>query len=65
MHASARDRIKHPGRKDENVSRPRDDMDETAGLARLARFHPKSSAVERMPTIMDDSFLPDMGRMTR
>ncbi len=40
-------------------------MNEAASLARLAQFHPKSSAVERMPAIVDDSFLPDMGRMTR
>ena len=39
-------------------------MDEATGLAHLARFHAKSSAMERMPAIVDDSFLPDMGRMT-
>lgn len=64
LHAGARDRIEHPGRKDENVSRARNDMNEAAGLAHLARFHAKSSAMERMPAIVDDSFLPDMGRMT-
>jgi hypothetical protein len=39
-------------------------MNEAAGLARLARFNAKSLAMERMPAIVDDSFLPDMGRMT-
>ncbi len=63
-HAGARDWIEHPGWKDENVSRAHNDMNEAASLARLARFHPKRSAVERVPAIMDDSFLPDMGRMT-
>ena len=65
VHAGTCDRIEHPGRENENVSRARNDVDETAGLAHLARFHAKSSAMERMPAIVDDSFLPDMGRMTR
>lgn len=64
LHAGACDRIEHPGRKDENVPRTHDDVDEAASLAHLARFHTKSSATERMPAIVDDSFLPDMGRMT-
>lgn len=64
LHDGAHDRIEHPGRQDENVSRARNNMDEATGLAHLARFHAKSSAMERMPAIVDDSFLPDMGRMT-
>jgi hypothetical protein len=65
LHAGASDRIERPGRKDENVPPVHNDVDEAAGLAHLTRLHAKSSAMERMPAIMDDSFLPDMGRMTR
>lgn len=45
-------------------SRIRHDMDETACLAPLDRLHAQSLAVQRMPTVANDSFLPDMGRMT-
>jgi hypothetical protein len=40
-------------------------MDETACLAQLDRLHAQSLAMQRMPTVVNDSFLPDMGRMTR
>lgn len=64
LHDGALDRIEHPGRQDENVSRANNNMDKATGLAHLARFHAKSPAMERMPAIVDESFLPDMGRMT-
>ena len=39
-------------------------MDETARLAHLDRFNVQSLAVQWMPTVVNDSVLPDMGRMT-
>ena len=39
------------------------DMDKPAARALFALLHPKSSAVKRVPTIVNINFLPDMGRM--
>lgn len=64
FHASAGDRVQHPRRQDEDGSRPRHEVDEAACLAQLTRFHAKPPAVKSMPAIVDDDFLPDMGRMT-
>jgi hypothetical protein len=64
VHAGAHDRIEHPRRQHQDRSRTRHDMDETACLAQLDRLHAQSLAMQRMPTVVNDSFLPDMGRMT-
>jgi hypothetical protein len=63
------------GRADGRVQHPasdRDDdamtdlyVDEFAGGAALAIHAAQSSAVQRMPTVEDLNFLPDMGRMNR
>ena len=63
VHAGAHDRIEHPGRQHQDRSGTRHDMDETARLALLDRFHVQSLAVQWMPAVVNDSFLPDMGRM--
>jgi hypothetical protein len=64
VHASAHDRVEHPGRQDQDRSRTSHDMDETARLAQLDRLDVQSLAVQWMPTVLNDSFLPDMGRMS-
>jgi hypothetical protein len=64
VHAGAHDRIKHPGRQHQDRSRTSHDMDETARLALLDRFHVQSLAVQWMPTAVNHDFLPDMGRIT-
>lgn len=39
-------------------------MDEATCLALLDRLNAQSLAMQRMPVVVNDSFLPDMGRMT-
>jgi hypothetical protein len=63
------------GRADSRVQHPagdRDDdavadlyVDELTGSATLAIHAAQSSAVQRVPTVEDFDFLPDMGRMNR
>jgi hypothetical protein len=38
-------------------------MDNPAACTLFAALHPQSSTVERVPTIVNINFLPDMGRM--
>ena len=45
-------------------ARLRFDLHETAGHTLLAAAEGNTSPIERIPPIMDDNFLPDMGRMT-
>jgi hypothetical protein len=40
-------------------------MDELTGPAPLAVERMNAASEERVPTIVDDDILPDMGRMTR
>ena len=72
LHRYAR-RTQGQDRADSSVQHPasdRDDdtvtdlyVDEFAGGAALAIHAAQSSAVQRMPTVEDLNFLPDMGRM--
>jgi len=39
-------------------------MDDTAAGALLAVMRSNSSAIKRMPAVVNFNFLPDMGRMT-
>jgi hypothetical protein len=64
VHAGTHHRIEHPGRQHQDRSRTRHDMDETACLPALDRLHGQGLAVQRMPTVVNESLLPDMGRMT-
>ena len=66
-------RTQSQGRADGSVQHPASDrnddtvtdlyVDELAGGAALAIHAAQSSAVQRMPTVEDLDFLPDMGRM--
>jgi hypothetical protein len=57
--------VQHPaGDRDDNTVADLD-VDEFTGCAALAVHAAQSSAVQRVPTVEDLNFLPDMGRMNR
>lgn len=64
LHARARDWIEHPGCNHGDDTWLRLDLHETAGDTLLAAAEANPLPTERVPAIMDDDFLPDMGRMT-
>ena len=63
-HSGADARVEHPIRKYRYHARLDLDMDDTAAGALLAVMRSNSSAIERMPAVVNFNFLPDMGRMT-
>ena len=63
-HARADAGVKHPIRKYRYNARLNLDMNDAAAGALLAVMRANSSAVERMPAVVNFNFLPDMGRMT-
>lgn len=63
-HAGADAGVEHPIRKYRYDARLNLDMDDTAAGALLAVMRSNSSAIERMPAVVNLNFLPDMGRMT-
>ena len=63
-HAGAGDRVQHPRRHHRDHAGRCLDMDNLAGGPPLAIVPPDTPAMERMPWVVDDDFLPDMGRMT-
>ena len=64
LHARAGDRIKHPRRHNRDDAGLRFDMHEPPGATLLTAAQANATPVERMPAVMDDDVLPDMGRMT-
>jgi hypothetical protein len=61
----ARGCVQHPaGERDDNTMADLY-VDEFTGCAALAIHAAQSSAVQRVPTVEDLNFLPDMGRMNR
>jgi hypothetical protein len=61
--SGARGGIQHPFGYDLNLAVARIDMDDPASAAPLNISNLDATAKQRMPTIMDFNFLPDMGRM--
>ena len=64
LHPGAGGRVEHPRRHDRDHAGRRLDVHEATGEAILAVLPPDASPVQRMPAVVNDSFLPDMGRMT-
>ena len=64
LHARARDRIEHPRCDNRDDAGLRFDMHEPPGATLLTAAQANATPVERMPAVMDDDVLPDMGRMT-
>ena len=64
LHASAGDRIQHPGRHSRHDAGQRLNMNDTTCGSSLAVVTADATAIERMPPIVNYSIPPDMGRMT-
>ena len=64
LHPGAGGRVEHPRRHDRDHAGRHLDVHEATGEAILAVLPPDASPVQRMPAVVNDSFLPDMGRMT-
>jgi hypothetical protein len=64
LHSGAGDRIKHPCRHHGNDAGRRFDVNEMTGEALFAVMPPDATPRERVPTVVNDDLLPDMGRMT-
>ncbi len=60
----AGDGIEHPRRDNNNYARRHLDMDECPRLPVLAALPSQTTPVQRVPAVVDDDFLPDMGRMS-
>jgi len=55
--------IEHPARDHRDDARRRLHMDDLAANPPLAVVPPQPPAMQRMPAIVDDDLMPDMGRM--
>ena len=64
LEAGAEDGVELPGRQHGDDAGHQLDMHELARCAPLALDAPRSLPEQRMPSIMDNDILPDMGRMT-
>ena len=64
LHPGAGDRVEHPRRDDRDHAGRHLDVHEATGEAILAVLPPDAPPVQRMPGVVNDSLLPDMGRMT-
>jgi hypothetical protein len=64
LEAGAIDRVELPRRHDRDSARRQLDMDERARCALLTLNATHTPPKQRMPRIVDNDILPDMGRMT-
>ena len=64
LHPGTGDRVEHPRRDDRDHAGRHLDVHEAAGETILAVVPPDAPPVQRMPAVIDDGLLPDMGRMT-
>jgi hypothetical protein len=62
-HSSARTGVDHPVWQYRYNAGRHLDMNDTAASALFTVLHPQSSAIKRVPTIVNFNFPPDMGRM--
>ena len=58
------DGIEHPRRDNNDHARRHLDMDDRPRPPVLAALPSQTTPVQRMPAVVDDDFLPDMGRMS-
>jgi hypothetical protein len=65
LHTDAGWRVEHPFGHHRHDAGQHLDMDEPARLTVVGPLDTDATAEQRMPPIMDDSVLPDMGRMER
>jgi hypothetical protein len=63
LDAGAIDRVELPGRQDRHRAGRQLDMHELTRCPPLTLDATGSASVQRMPTIVDNDILPDMGRM--
>ena len=63
LHADAGRCVEHPCGHHRHDAGQHLDVDEPARLTVVGALDPDATAEQRMPAIMDDSVLPDMGRM--
>ncbi|WGF90835.1 hypothetical protein [Marinivivus vitaminiproducens] len=63
LHADAGQSIDHPLGQDREQARQRLHVEEPAALAVIDPFDPDAPTEKRMPAVMDNSMVPDMGRM--
>lgn len=63
-HARTGHRVQHPRRESDDDARRRLHMDKAPCPSIFAVVPSQAATKERMPAIVDDNFLPDMGRMT-
>ncbi len=64
IHVGAGSRIQHPGRDHHNHAGRRFNMDHVPARPALAVVPAQPATVQRMPPVVDDDLLPNMGRMT-
>ena len=64
LHPGADDRVEHPRRNDRDHAWCHLDVHEATGETILVVVPPDAPPVQRMPAVVDDGLLPDMGRMT-
>jgi hypothetical protein len=64
FHANTGHRIQHPRRDGDNNARRGLDMRKGTGLSSLDVMLPQAATMKRMPAVVNDNFLPDMGRMS-
>lgn len=57
-------RIEHPGRHNSHNAQRNLDVEKLAVGTPLTVLPPQSTPVQRMPAIVDDYVIPDMGRMS-
>lgn len=65
LHVSASHGVEHPASDHDHDAWSNLDVDYFAVGALLAVFAPDAPPIQRVPTIEDFNFSPDMGRMTR
>jgi hypothetical protein len=63
VHPDAAGRVEHPGRHHRHDAGRHLDVDEPARGPVLAMLCPEPTVVQRMPTVMNNDVLPDMGRL--
>ena len=64
LHARTGDRVQHPGRHHHDNARRHFDMNHVITGSALTVVTAQSAPVKRVPPVVDDDLLPDMGRMT-
>src|SRR3954462_8296902 len=64
LHAGAGHRVEHPGRHGRDHAGGRLDVGDLTGGMPLTGLKPDTAPVLRVPAIVDEDFLPDMGRIT-